>query len=684
MKPRKSKFLLIPIVVMVLWGISPPPHQTAYADDFTADLTAFMLNSDVAGKLYVTDEQYRMDLNAPAQTKEKGPVIIVNRAQKKTHLLNPNTQTYDTFDTFSFQAYMADPFQTITHLEQTVEKRKTGATDIAGYSCDHYEFYDQGFKLADVWYAQTLGHFPLKAHIISGRKDGAVDAKTNMKDVTLELGNIQKAPMDKAFFEVPREFSKAEHPDTKQKKAAAGESAISNTLKGTAPWGRRIEKGGELQVKTNPRRPVSITLDDLADTSICTYAAIPQGKTFYEVEPKRLTLPEKGKRRKVTIEKHKQTDWVVIRVDEGLVYAKVINEKDPFSFNLDEKYEERYLTVKELQGFATDPERKLTLTVTGDSQDTPASEVILKCYRDDYKNKVFEETVQIKNGDTKIWEFLPDQQIRTCDIAVGETGAIKVKMEQPAQQKKTPSQMPVTSSAKTNAPKGVYTKPIKPTATARQNQAAGPNKAAQIKKVEKALFSGDVVAVEACLDEGMDPNEMINSSPFLQKAVEQSTAEMVKLIIARGGDLSYKDRLGNNLLFCAQSNNRHFQAVIPVLVEAGVPVDQNTPIWKIAYKTEGGTFKPGVKQTLEYLLSKGADLNTPISKSGNTLLMFAAKMAWLEPVAFYLDHGATVNAKDNKGNTALSWAKTERNGEQPYEKENRKAIIALLESKGAK
>ena len=673
MTPKRNKLWLIPFLVGVLCWIPAIQDQTAYAEDFTADFKTVMMNHDVTGKICVTDGQYRMTFDVPPEATEKGPVIIVNRTQNKTHILDPNTKIYDTVDNFTFQAFMADPFQTLTHLEQTVEKRKTDTAVIAGYTCDHYELNDQDFKLADVWHAQALGDFPLKAHLVSGRDDGAVTVKTNMQDVTIELSNIQKAPVDPAIFDIPADFAQKKHP---QKKTVADKPAVRTTLEGAAPWGRRIAKGGELRVKTDPKRPVKITLDYLEDTSVCAYAAIPQGKTVEDVPPTPLTIRTDQRRLKFELNKHKKTEWVVVRVEEGLVYAKIINEKDPFSFSSDAKLIEHYLTENQIQGIIVEKERKATLTITGDSQDSPASEVVLKAYRDNYKDKVFDETVEIKNGETKVWEFLPDQQIQTCEIAMGKTGGIKVKLEQPSRQK---------SSADTKAaPKVVYTTAIKPTGPARQNKTAVPNKAAQIKKVEKSLFSGDVAAVEACLNEGMDPNEVINGFPLLQKAVKQSTAEVVKLIIARGGDLGYKDRFGNNLLFSAQSNNRYFQEVIPVLVEAGVLVDQNTPVYLIAQKIEDGNFKPGVKQTLEYLLSKGANVNAPISNSGNTLLMFASKMAWLEPVAFYLDHGADVNAKDNKGNTALSWAKTERKGARPFEEENRKAIIALLESKGAK
>lgn len=62
---------------------------------------------------------------------------------------------------------------------------------------------------------------------------------------------------------------------------------------------------------------------------------------------------------------------------------------------------------------------------------------------------------------------------------------------------------------------------------------------------------------------------------------------------------------------------------MPVLVEAGNPLDKKTAIRKLGFNTRNRKFKPGIRKTLDYLLSKGADVNYPISKSGNTLLMVA-------------------------------------------------------------
>ena len=278
--------------------------------------------------------------------------------------------------------------------------------------------------------------------------------------------------------------------------------------------------------------------------------------------------------------------------------------------------------------------------------------------------------------------------LKRWNFPLGENGGVKYCLEQPALAKTQTGITNGQGQSKTTqtTPKVVYTTPIKSYGSSKKinnkKSVVGLSKT-ETSDILKALNNGEVNTVKGYLDKGMDPNVLIYGTPLLQKAANLSSAEMVNLIIERGGDLHYKDRSGNNALARAQSNSKYYQEVVPVLVEAGITVDQNTPIWKIAFKTKGGKFSPGVRETLEYLLSKGADVDTPISKSGNTLLMFACKMAWLEPVEFYLAHGADVNAKDKDGNTALSWAKTERSGEQPYEKQHRKTIIELLESKGA-
>ncbi|MBN2419837.1 MAG: ankyrin repeat domain-containing protein, partial [Deltaproteobacteria bacterium] len=510
-----------------------------------------------------------------------------------------------------------------------------------------------------------------------------IKVKTNIGDTKLELSNIRIEPVDAGMFLLPSGVIKRNSGEKDINK-----TAVTSILEGSSPWGRRITKGGEIHVKTDPNRPVQIIFEYITNDGVCTYWAIPAGKDANEIKPIVKDRPEKGRLRKIEIEKNKRIERVIIRADAGTIFARVVNKSAPFSFEKEEKNEEGYLIRKELRGVATDPERKLTISVTGDNQDAPDSEVTLTCYQKQYENKVFEKKVTVVNGKTETWEFSPGDQIKTLELSVGEDSGIKYRVEQPGiDEKKTVAVTGQSQSEKAETPpKVVRTTPVnsygrKDAATKKTGTGLGKKETGEILN---ALNSGDTATVKKYLDKGMDPNVLIYGSPLLQKAANLSSTEMVKLIIERGGDLNYKDRSGNDALAQAQSNKKSFQEIIPLLVKSGIAVDKNTPIWKIAFKTKGGNFEPGVMETLEYLLSKGADVNTPISKSGNTLLMFASKMAWLEPVEFYLDHGADVNARDKEGNTALSWSRTERNGEQPFEKQNRKAIIDLLESKGAK
>ena len=67
---------------------------------------------------------------------------------------------------------------------------------------------------------------------------------------------------------------------------------------------------------------------------------------------------------------------------------------------------------------------------------------------------------------------------------------------------------------------------------------------------------------------------------------------------------------------------------------------------------------------IERLIQAGADPNVPLSKTGDTALMMAARTGKVEAAKVLLDHGAQVNAKENwGGTTALMWAVSERHPE---------------------
>ena len=653
----------------ILWLGTTCVNRPAWGGGFTADISEQVFNTDATGKIFVGDGQYRMELHVQDKRGGGNPIIIVDRKVGCTLLLNAKTKTYEEAKNFTFRAYMLDPFQSVETLRKTVEKKAVGTKTLAGYACDKYEYFDGPAKLAEVWFSKDL-QFPVKIHIVSGRGDGSINVKTNIGDTRVELRNIKEGPVDPDLFRIPEGYVRSKRAESPKKKAVSSLPSVSGMKKGTSPWGRRITQGGEIRVKVDPERPCKIRLTNLADQSAYTLTAFKKGAPENAAKPKQYTIDKRGKKREVSLGQGKKTREVSIQVDQGLIYAVVMNEKK--YFDRDDTVREAYLIENQAIGYSVDPKKELKITMTGDSQDSAECEVKLIGYRQEYKDKVFEEVVRLGNGKSKSWTFASEKNIRTIDVLVDKTGGVKFRMEQPV-------------PARTK--KVVRTQPIKK----KQTPAKKTEKAfgaaldkADAKAISLAFFKKDIKTVKAYFEKGMDANITLNGVPLLQKAARQCNAEMVKLIIAQGGDLSYRAKNGQDVLFQAISNTGHWNEVIPALVEAGVEVNEKTPIYKITQKVKNGKFRPGVQEMLEFLLSKGADINYPTSTSGSTHLMFAAKMAWLEPVEFYLANGADVNAKDRKGNTALSLAKTKRKGEQPYEEENRKVIIELLKSKGAR
>lgn len=398
---------------------------TALCLDFTATITQNTFNHHLTGKIFVSDDHYRVSLK-PADSGQKGDLTVIVDIQKgKTYVQPMPSERYEEFENFSFQAYAVDPFQTIKTIEKTASSKMVGEEIVAGFLCRHYEYYDKDFKLADVWYPLELQSFPVKAHIISGRNDGAVTVMTNIGDTTLELSDIRIETVDASMFRIPTDTRKAE--SVKKEKQTP---PVTGVMEGSSPWGRRIAAGGEIHVKTDPKRPVQIIFEYISNDGACKYWAIPVGKRLDEIKPIEKSRPEKGNRRKIEINKNKKIERIVIRADTGTIFARVVNIEDPFSFGKDVKIEEGYLIGNELKGIAKDPGKKMTVTVTGDYQDGSDSEVHLICYRQDYEDKVFEKKVIVPNGKTEIWEFSPDDQIRTVEISVGKKGGIKYRTEE--------------------------------------------------------------------------------------------------------------------------------------------------------------------------------------------------------------------------------------------------------------
>ena len=649
---------------------------------------------------------------------------------------------------------------------------------LEGYRCEKFGYYDGSAQLAESWISPVLD-FPIKFFIKSGRDDTYIKVQTNISDTKAELSNIQTSSVDGGLFEIPPGYVQAVESKPKAKEKTPL-TAVKQSVKGTAPWGRRIAEGGEIRVAVDPKQSVEFIVKNMiTETSTFTIGAFSQGEPRNIDVRQTYSLTGKGRKKEVLLGLQNKAEEVSVRTEKGLIYAVVT--KKPSSFAKETRT--GLFLANEGQGFFIDEKRDVSITMTGDSQDDSTSEVTITFYRDSYQDKISGEKFTIANGESKSWKFTPQNGVKTIDINVNRTGGVKLSTYQPAPPEAMPHHTakikpreliktfalakpsgrgeildpgknliiaitgtksgPIPSRGditlyrttdyqrtietikytvkngetkyweypmprhvgsinlylmsgsisvkldQTPGAKAPATATTAPASTAKPKVSATTPIGSRLSKSDstiiiKAINANDTETVTSYLDSGMSPNAPVYGAPLLQKAANLGSAEMVKLIVARGGDLTYKTKTGNDALSQAMSNTKHWQEIIPVLVEAGIPVNDKTAIWKIAFKTQKGTFKPGVRETLEYLLSKGASVNEPISKSGNTLLMFAAKMAWLEPLQFYLDNGADVNARDKQGNTALSFAIKNRRGEQPYEQKNRQTIIKLLQESGAR
>ena len=142
------------------------------------------------------------------------------------------------------------------------------------------------------------------------------------------------------------------------------------------------------------------------------------------------------------------------------------------------------------------------------------------------------------------------------------------------------------------------------------------------------------------------------------KASNIGTVDMVKMLVSRGANLNYRTKRGSDALSVGMSNSRHWTKVVPVLVKAGISIDEKTPIWKLAFKTKKGKLTSEAKKLLKLLFTKGASPDCYTGQKKTTVIMYYAKKGWLDPLRFFIDHGANVNARATDGQTALSTALT--------------------------
>lgn len=195
----------------------------------------------------------------------------------------------------------------------------------------------------------------------------------------------------------------------------------------------------------------------------------------------------------------------------------------------------------------------------------------------------------------------------------------------------------------------------------------------------QAAEGGNIDQVRALLQSGADVNEARGSGhTALMLAAGRDHLEIVQTLLRAGANpnailFGHHGIPGWAWMFAMNRCNKHWREMTEAMLAAGVELNPKT----IYPSPLGHAIDEDDVVIIETLLKKGANPNLRDSKTGETLLMSAAKYSTPEVVQALIEGGADVNAKNKSGQTALTLADHNDNLW-------REEIVALLKRRGAK
>jgi ankyrin repeat protein len=200
----------------------------------------------------------------------------------------------------------------------------------------------------------------------------------------------------------------------------------------------------------------------------------------------------------------------------------------------------------------------------------------------------------------------------------------------------------------------------------------------------------DSAKVRLLLEKGADVN--VRSKPgrtaLLLAAFQDGSDEVVRMLLAKGADLTTKDNFDVTVLVAAANANN--TSVARMAIEKGLNVNQKSsyPASALAGATPLSLAASyGNTELVRLLIAKGADVNAVsappafpvkngiVNLGDFTPLMLASTYGPPEVVRMLLEAGAKVDARDHRGMTPLHFAVSS-------ETQNRE-IVRLLLDKGA-
>ena len=165
----------------------------------------------------------------------------------------------------------------------------------------------------------------------------------------------------------------------------------------------------------------------------------------------------------------------------------------------------------------------------------------------------------------------------------------------------------------------------------------------------KAVIIDDMDAVKKFLAEGAD----VNKKSYVDRTALMfaSTGEMARLLITAGADPNLTDMFKSSALW-NMANSGYIGPIEVILAEfhgKGLDIDNHgsygdTLLMRAAMM--------GYIEVVKLLLSKGAQINA-VNEYGTTALILASAEGHVDIVTFLLRNGAEINAVNKNGDTAL-------------------------------
>lgn len=188
MSKRRMGLFLSVVVALTLFC-------SAFAAEFQADMKMEGGEETVTGKVFVSGSIMRQEMEVPGAGKS---ISIVDGAKNIMYVIMPQEKMYMEFP--NEQIVLGDE-DIEDWLSDDADLKKIGTETIEGYKCDKYEvtYKDperQAMGSSVIWIARKL-NFPIRG--ITEGEDGKV---------TVTYTNIREGSLDKALFEIPKDYQK--------------------------------------------------------------------------------------------------------------------------------------------------------------------------------------------------------------------------------------------------------------------------------------------------------------------------------------------------------------------------------------------------------------------------------------------------------------------------------------------